>query len=253
MTDWTYNPDRGLPSKIKRRLTQYRRAAPATVSGDNFVVSFTFDDFPKSALNGADIIEKYGGHAGFYACTSMVGKTGPYGEMFDRNTLEELQSRQHEIGSHTHSHMDCAQRSMQEVLDDVSANLSQLADLGVEEKPTSFAFPFGETSFETKKSLRQTFKHCRGILPGTNVGLVDTAQLKCWELDGNADNALRAQKAIEDATKTGGWVIIFTHDVAQDHTQYGTSPDVIETLCKLAIDSGAEILAPTSAGKRFGI
>ena len=58
---------------------------------DRPVVSFTFDDFPKTALTGADIVEKDGGKAGFYACTSLMGQRSPVmGEMFDAATLAEL-------------------------------------------------------------------------------------------------------------------------------------------------------------------
>ena len=65
MVQWTYVPSRSLPAKVQRRVVQWRRACQAEVAPDRPVISFTFDDFPKSALNGADIVEKHGGRAGF--------------------------------------------------------------------------------------------------------------------------------------------------------------------------------------------
>ena len=63
MTQWNYVPSRALPAKVQRRMTMWRRANQAFVAPDHPVVTFTFDDFPKSALNGADIVEKRGGRA----------------------------------------------------------------------------------------------------------------------------------------------------------------------------------------------
>jgi bifunctional UDP-N-acetylglucosamine pyrophosphorylase/glucosamine-1-phosphate N-acetyltransferase len=41
--------------------------------------------------NGADVIEKHNGRAGFYACTSFLGQRSPImGEMFDADTLADL-------------------------------------------------------------------------------------------------------------------------------------------------------------------
>ncbi len=52
-----YEPNRSLFAKIERRLTQYRKAAPATVITDRPILSITFDDCPTSAADtGARIL-----------------------------------------------------------------------------------------------------------------------------------------------------------------------------------------------------
>ncbi|MFC7290162.1 polysaccharide deacetylase family protein [Hirschia litorea] len=251
--DWSHTPSRSLPAKIQRRLTQWRFAAPAVASDKSFNVSFTFDDFPMSAVNGADIVEAHGGRAGFYACTSMIDTIGPYGEMFNIETMLELDKRGHEIGAHTHSHIDCALADKAKVLADIAKNLEELKKAGLEQTPTSLAYPFGETLFDTKKQVVEQFNLCRGILPGINVGKVDRAQLRCFELNGDPSTTLRAQEAIETAGKTGGWVIIFTHDVSPTPTDYGTTSATLEDLCKRSNDLGANLLPPTQAAKACGI
>lgn len=253
MIDWEHNPSRTLPAKLKRRLTQWRHAAPTSISGEHFNVSFTFDDFPKSAVNGADIVEAHGGRAAFYACTKMIGTTGPYGEMFDIPTMLDLEERGHEIGAHTHSHIDCALTSRKTVLSDIQENLDQLAKSGLKNKPTSLAYPYGETLYNTKKEVVKNFQLCRGILPGINIGKVDRAQLRCFELNGNLSTTQRAQSAIEEAKNTGGWVIIFTHDVSPTPTEFGTTSAVIEDLCKRSVDAGATLSTPSQAAKTYGI
>ena len=117
---WQYTPSRTPVAKVQRRVVQWRRACAAQVTPDRPIVTFTFDDFPKSALNGADVIEKHGGRAGFYACTSQMGMRSPImGEMFDATTLAELRSRGHEIGAHTHTHLDCARARLEKVERDI--------------------------------------------------------------------------------------------------------------------------------------
>ncbi len=251
--DWTHNPSRTLPAKIQRRLTQWRFAAPAIASDKTFNVSFTFDDFPMSAVNGADIVEKHGGRAAFYACTSMIDTYGPYGEMFNIETMLDLEKRGHEIGAHTHTHLDCALANKTTVLSDIENNLNALAESGLKKAPTSLAYPFGETQFNTKKQVIEKFDICRGILPGINVGKVDRAQLRCFELNGDPSTTQRAQHAIESAGKTGGWVIIFTHDVSPSPTDYGTTSAILEDLCKRSIDLGANLLPTTPAAKSSGV
>ena len=87
MVEWTYSPSQSPPARMQRRVVQWRTACQAEVAPDRPVVTFTFDHFPKSAINGADIIEKHGGRAGFYACTTLMNQRSPVmGEMFDAAT-----------------------------------------------------------------------------------------------------------------------------------------------------------------------
>ncbi|ACT59649.1 polysaccharide deacetylase family protein [Hirschia baltica] len=253
MIDWHYTPSRTLPAKLKRRMTQWRHAAPVDVSNTQFHVSYTFDDFPMSAVNGADILESHDGHAAFYACTKMIGTHGAYGDMYDIKTMLDLENRGHEIGAHTHSHLDCAQSKRETVLNDIDANISALMEAGLKKRPTSFAYPYGETLFDTKKEVFKKFDLCRGILPGINVGKVDLAQLRCFELNENPATRIRAINAIEEAGKTGGWVIIFTHDVSPQPTAYGTTTGIVEELCQLSKAAGATLSTPTEAARSYGL
>jgi len=60
----------------------------------------TFDDGGRSALDAADIIEKYGYYGYFFITTSMIGKKG----FLQAQEIQELRSRGHIVGTHTHSH-----------------------------------------------------------------------------------------------------------------------------------------------------
>ena len=252
MTNWTYSPRRDLISKVKRRYIQWRAAAPAALAPSKPVVTITFDDFPRSAVTGADIVESFGGRAGYFACTDFVGKSGPYGEMFVQSDIEDLQARGHEIGAHTHSHMNCEIASPGEVVEDMNLNIQKLRDMGLTSPVSSMAYPYGETSLMAKKKLSSDFAVGRGVLAGLNLGNVDLMQLRAFELDGASSSVSNAHAAIEAAEKSNAWVIIFTHDVHTSPTSFGTTPKVLKDLCKHAQDIGAELMAPTRAATEVG-
>lgn len=251
---WDYQPSRAPVAKAQRRVVQWLSAAPTLVAPDRPVISFTFDDFPKSALAGADLIESAGGKAGFFACTSLMGKRSPLmGEMFDASTLCELAMRGHEIGSHTHSHVDCAKLDVKRVEKDVGQNLVALAEAGLETTVSSFAYPYGETSFSTKRWVADVFAMARGIAPGVNVGPADRAQLRAVELGDSAASRRRAREMMKTCLKSKGWLIFFTHDVSRSPSSFGASHDLIKELVDRAVNGGAVLAAPTIGAVLSGV
>jgi hypothetical protein len=58
------------------------------------IVTFSFDDFPRSALTtGADIIEKCGGRATYYVSMGLMGQRNDLGEQFESADLQVLVER----------------------------------------------------------------------------------------------------------------------------------------------------------------
>jgi peptidoglycan/xylan/chitin deacetylase (PgdA/CDA1 family) len=233
---------------------QWRRACQAEVAPDRPIVSFTFDDFPKSALNGADIIERHGGRAGFYACTSFLGQRSPVmGEMFDGNTLGELSVRGHEIGAHTHSHLDCARARLEKVERDIGENLVALAEAGHRDTVSAFSFPYGETTYAAKRWVGEVFATGRGILPGVNVGECDRSQLRAIELGRTEMHRRRALAALKTCIDSKGWLFFFTHDVSKTPSPQGAPSELIEELAQRAVDTGAVLAAPTLGAVLAGV
>lgn len=254
MQAWDYRPSRAPHAKVARRLVRNMLAAPTQVRPDRPVVTFTFDDFPKSAMDGADIIENAGGRAGFYACTSLMGKRSPaMGEMFDAAALSELAARGHEIGAHSHNHIDCAKTELRVVEKDVGQNLVQLAEAGHGATVSSFAYPYGETSFSAKRWVADVFGSARGIQPGVNLGAADRAQLKSVELQDSGWHRRRAMEMLKSCIDSKGWLIFFTHDVSLTPSSYGVSHDLIRELAERAVGGGAVLAAPTLGAVLSGV
>jgi peptidoglycan/xylan/chitin deacetylase (PgdA/CDA1 family) len=251
---WEYVPSRSAPARVQRRVTQWRRAARAHATPERPVVTFTFDDFPKLALNGADIVEKAGGKAGFYACTSLMGQRSPVmGDMFDAATLAELSARGHEIGAHSHTHMDCARQSLMAVERDIGENLVALSDAGYQGTVSAFAWPFGEATFAAKLWAGDVFGTARGVLPGVNRGDVDRTQLRAVELNDSAASRRRALAALKTCIQTKGWLFFFTHDVSPVPSPHGARPALLEELAQRAVDGGALLAAPTLGAVLCGV
>lgn len=251
---WTYSPPRSAPAAMQRHYVQWRRACRAQVAPDRPVVSFTFDEFPKSALIGADIIESHGGRGGFYACTSMMGRRNPaVGEMFDAATLTELVGRGHEIGAHTHSRLDCARTRVEKVERDIAANLVALTEAGHTETVSSFSFPFGETTYWAKRWVGELFATGRGAGAGVNIGEVDRSQLRAIELGPTEMHRKRALAALKFCIDAKGWLFFFTRDVGRNPTKNGTTPALLDELTKTAVDGGAVLAAPTFGAVLSGV
>ena len=69
------------------------------------LISFTFDDFPRSALlNGGAILKRSGVRGTYYASLGLMGQHTPSGKIFLREDLRELLTQGHELGCHTFGH-----------------------------------------------------------------------------------------------------------------------------------------------------
>jgi peptidoglycan/xylan/chitin deacetylase (PgdA/CDA1 family) len=175
------------------------------------------------------------------------------GEMFDGATLAELGARGHEIGAHSHSHLDCARTPAPEVERDVAKNLIVLSEAGWNAAVSAFAYPFGETTYAVKRWVGELFATGRGILPGVNAGEADRSQLRAVELGASAASRRRAFAMLESCIQTSGWLIFFTHDVNASPSPYGAPAALIEELALRAADGGAVLAPPTLAAALSGV
>jgi len=104
-----------IASHVARRMGRLRRLRPIDIAVQGGAVSFSFDDFPKSALaTGGAILEKYGVRGTYYAAVGLAGTTGNVGPIADRAEMREAHQRGHELACHTYSHLDCSRASAPE-------------------------------------------------------------------------------------------------------------------------------------------
>src|SRR2546425_11069576 len=78
---------------------------PLVINTPTPFISFTFDDFPRSALlTGGAILKRFGLTGTYYASFGLMGKQAPTGPMFLPEDLKALLEQGHELGCHTFDH-----------------------------------------------------------------------------------------------------------------------------------------------------
>lgn len=249
-----YVPSRSLYAKINRRMTQFRQAAPARLKLEKPILSITFDDCPQSAiLKGAEVLNRHHVKGGFYIATGLIGRSSVMGRMASAAQIKELAEMGHEIGAHSHAHFDYARAEIERIEADIQTNIDRLREICALDHIDSFAFPYGETSFQTKKKLSTKFSTLRGLLPGINRGQVDRAQLRSYELDGCPQSAPNVLRQLDELAKSPGWMIVFSHDVSDQPSSLGTTPEILEQIISKAQALGIDILPPSEAAQKAGL
>ena len=250
MTPPAYTPARDIASKIRRRLTQWRAAKPAQLRFAQPMLSICFDDFPASAAAaGAQTLEQHGARGTYYAAAGLREADGDCGLNFSAADLTRLVASGHEIGCHTFAHADCAQRQTFDTLCDIAANRDALGAMGCAAPPVTLAYPFGETTDQLKSALPPRYKCARGILPGLNIGRVDLMQLRAYPLFGEGAFD-RAVTTLKRAARRNAWMIVFTHDVSDSPSPWGTRTAELTALLLAARSAGVAVTTVSAALSR---
>jgi len=212
------------------------------------VVSFTFDDFPHSALiNGGELLAEQGFRGTYYVSMNLMDKTSASGPMFTRDDLRRVIESGHELACHTYNHVACRTISCSEALANCERNRRAINEVLPGYKVRNFAFPFGSVGLGAKLALSSVYATCRGIYPGINCGKVDLALLRSYSLE----SADRTKTAIEHNALKNGWLIVYTHDVCATPSPYGCTPSTLRDVLRCAMASGADILPVAHAVARL--
>jgi peptidoglycan/xylan/chitin deacetylase (PgdA/CDA1 family) len=242
-----------VPARLVREIGGLLCTRPAKVKWPGGVVSFTFDDFPRSAwTEGGAILERLGAHGTYYAALGLAGGEDHLGPMFGLDDLRAAQARGHEIACHTFSHRDCRRASAAEIAAEVETNAAALAQALNGAAACDFAYPFGAVSQAAKSALARRFASCRGCGPGVNHGTVDLADLFGNSLYGATFDRARLLGLIDRAREIGGWTIFYTHDVRDAPSAYGCTPAQFAEIAGYAAGKAA-VLPVRDVLARLGI
>jgi len=229
-----------IAARLIRELGGFMATRPATVNWPGGVVSFTFDDFPRSAwLNGGPILERHGLRGTYYAAMGFAGGGNHLGPMFETDDLRAAHARGHEIACHTYSHRDCMRATPAEIVAEIERNGAALAQTLDGAWPVDFAYPFGGVSQTAKTAVEARFASCRGTGRGINRGTVDLADLLSNSIYNRDFDRDRLCQLIDDAQAGGGWVIFFTHDVAENPSDFGCTPAQLNAIVAYAAENAS--------------
>src|SRR5580700_10808775 len=101
------NPWSRLVGFYQRQAGRRAHRRPFLVQPQRPLISFTFDDFPRSALLvGGAILNRFGLTGTYYASLGLAGQETVSGQIFLSDDLTTLFQQGHELGCHTFSHCD---------------------------------------------------------------------------------------------------------------------------------------------------
>lgn len=219
----------------------YSRRVPLGHRGP--VVSFTFDDFPRSAYTvGGTILKRFGVPGTYYASISLMNSANELGEQFRRDDLDALVEDGHELASHTFSHISCHSVSSAQFLHDVEKGRKAIQELMGHADSGNFAFPFGDFRLSVRKALSTQLASCRSIWSGLNGPEVDLSLLRANSLYGHDDNAEMARRLILENENRSSWLIFYSHDVRPNPSRFGCTPSLLESAVSFAVRRGARVM-----------
>ncbi len=237
-----------LSGRANRLSASLVRTRTVRAVNDRPIVSFTFDDFPKSAVaSAAALLENQGVAGTYYLSRIFNGATIDGIEYYDVQDVKRLIDNGHEIGCHTASHLHVPQVSRDDLIADLEANARFLSEHVGDVRMTTFAFPFGDMNLSTKFLAQGRFSACRTTSPGVNQFVADLGALCAERLYSNLTSPAAVRSLIERNAKPRTWLIFYTHDVADHPSRYGCTPALFESALSGALAAGYQVLPVRNA------
>lgn len=237
-----------IQGRYQRSLARRCFRQPLVLRNTVPLVSFTFDDFPRSALHTGGAILKSLGVAGtYYASFGLMGKQTPTGTIFEPEDLPELVVQGHELGCHTFHHCDSWETPPATFEASVIENRRALERLLPGAVFKSFSYPITCPRPGTKRRMGHHFACSRGGGQTSNLGVADLNHLSAYFLEKVAGDLLPVKRIIDQNSRDGGWLILATHDVCERPTPYGCKPGFFEEIVRHAVQSGSKILPVSEA------
>lgn len=236
----------------QRRAARWFGRRPFTIPPGRAIVSFTFDDFPRSALlNGGAILERFNAAGTFYTALGLSRQTTVCGEMFDLDELPCLLDLGHELGCHTYDHCPAWETSPARFELSVIRNAAVLQEHLPGAEFRSLSYPISYPRPDTKDRVSRFFPCCRGGGQTFNRGTVDLNYLSAFFLEQSIHRPEAIRQLIVENQAAGGWLIFATHDVTENPSWFGCTPAFFRDVVRFVANSGTEILPVGQAWDRI--
>ena len=259
-------PAIGYLARVRRRiLTEATKALfkkQFAIRTPMPLVSFTFDDFPRSAfLEAGSILKRYGTFGTYYVSMSLMGKGSHMGPMFQADDLREMAHLGHELGCHTFGHCHSWNTLPHVYEREILKNQQAFSELLPGTPFQTFAYPHSAPRLGVKKVAGRRFLCCRGggLRPGRhfhrhagggqtfNSDITDLNYLCAFFLEKSTDDPEAVKSLIAENARSRGWLIFATHDVSARPSPFGCTPGFFEQVVQWTLESGAHILPVAKA------
>jgi len=236
---------------IRRAANRWRRFSVEhfarrdfRLPGDVAYVSFTFDDFPRTALTeGGRILRDHGVRGTYFVSFQLLDTDSVSGRIVSLDDLHRTLRDGHELGCHTFSHVDGSVVAADEFARSIDANRAALASSPLETHFDTFAYPLNGPAVPTKKVAGGRFIGCRGGGQTFNADVIDLSLLKAYFLDARSRPRMaEVTQLIARNADNKGWLIFASHDVRTTPSDYGWNPTDFAHIVNLSLRSGAHVL-----------
>jgi peptidoglycan/xylan/chitin deacetylase (PgdA/CDA1 family) len=234
---------RKLVGFTRRQLARHFARRCREIRLPRAIISFTFDDFPHSALVvGGDILLRHGVAGTYYVSLGLMDTNQPTGRMFSREDLGQLIREGHELGCHTFSHCDAWQTKPSDFEASIAENRRALKNWSSSAEFKTLSYPIDSPRPQTKRKAARHFACCRGGGQDINAGTADLNNLNAFFLEQSRDELEAVKLMIAKNERERGWLIFATHDISLNPTRFGCTASFFDTVVREAAQSDATIL-----------
>jgi peptidoglycan/xylan/chitin deacetylase (PgdA/CDA1 family) len=239
------------PGEVRQFLlrSMYRRTR--SIDLQRPVVSFCFDDFPRTAYTaGGAILRSLGTRGTYYASLGLMNTTNELGPQLTQDDIESLLIDGHELSSHTYHHWSARRVTLDAFEKDVLHGRDAVRSMTGSDEVDNFAYPYGHVTLASKKRLTVELCSCRGIYPGINGPEIDLNLLRANSLYGDVNELPRVESLLAETARRRGWVIFYTHDVQQNPSPFGCTPALLDSVVALTLERGFQVLPVSQVVRR---
>jgi len=241
-----------MPKPLQRRLAKWFERRPLRLALSAPIISFTFDDFPRSALKtGGAILEDHGCAGTYYTSLGLAGQHTSTGPAFQLNDLDDMIERGHELACHTFDHCDSWDTAPDEFEASILRNKARVAQRWPGVNLRSLSYPISYPRPRTKSRVARHYQCARGGGQTFNAETVDLNYLKAFFIEQSRDRFNAINRAIDNNARACGWLIFATHDVCDLPTRFGSTPGLFQRVVEASAASGAIILPVDAACRRI--
>jgi hypothetical protein len=237
-----------LKFRLRREIAHRMARRSFYMRNEEPLVSFTFDDFPRSALReGGAILRSHELTGTFFASLGQMGGVGPTGQIFSAEDLGDLVAQQHELGCHTYGHCHAWDTTAADFEASVVQNREAVRNYlpGIEWKTLSY--PLSCPRPAIKHVAARYFECCRGGGQTFNSGAIDLSYLKAFFIERSRDDFGSIERTIRENVRANGWLIFVTHDISDSPTQFGCTEQLFEKIVRCVVRSGSKTLPVRAA------
>ena len=236
---------RGLPllNWYKRHAAKGLYQRRVTIDAGAPYISFTFDDFPKSALHqGGEILKKYGLAGTYFVALGLLGRESPSGGICTTDDLVYALQQGHELGCHTFDHCHSWDTPSAVFEESIVRNRTALAEIIPGATFRTFSYPIATPRPSIKRACAKYFECSRAGGQTWNAESADLNQLSAYFLEKAQGSVQGVRDVIRKNKESRGWLVLATHDVETSPSEYGCTPQFFEEVVRSAVESGARIL-----------